>query len=151
MPFARLRDDALDDRRELAGGVAAADADLAGLSEHVRRVCIEAYEHQDLLFEEVLDSLAARYPERDRTGPLFEAMLFMQEQAEETSLEEGLLLAPYQSASGALDPGIAATTCEFILTVAARTGEFFRRSASASKNSLRAVTVSFRASTAARW
>jgi aryl carrier-like protein len=93
------------------------NADAVDQSRHVRRVCLEAYDHQELPFEDVLKSLETRYPPEARTGPLFEVMLVMQEETPEVDASEGLTLAPYISERGPLSVSISPTTCDFILAV----------------------------------
>jgi hypothetical protein len=98
------------------------NADPVDQSQHARRVCIAAYDHQELPFEDVLESLETRYPPEARIGPLFEVMLVMQEETPEVDADEGLTLTPYASDRGPLSASISPTTCDFILA-ATRAGD----------------------------
>jgi Condensation domain len=101
----------------------AADVGPAELSRQVRDVCIEAQEHQELAFEDVLDALNARYPAAERTGPLFEAMLVMQEEITAVDPAEGLKFSPYRMEGNLLGAPVAVTTCDLLLNVAPSEGE----------------------------
>lgn len=101
----------------------AADVGPAELSRQVRDVCIDAHEHQELVFEDVLDALNTRYPAAERTGPLFEAMLVMQEEITAVDPAEGLRFSPYRVEGNLLGSPVAVTTCDFLLNVAPSDGE----------------------------
>jgi len=101
----------------------AADADAADLSRQVREVCIDAHEHQELAFEDVLGALNSRYPAEERTGPLFEAMLVMQEEIPVVDPAEGLKFSPYRAHGNLTGAPVAVTTCDFILNVLPADGE----------------------------
>jgi hypothetical protein len=101
----------------------AADARPTELSLQVRDVCIDAHEHQELVFEDVLDALNTRYPAAERTGPLFEAMLVMQEEIAAVDPADGLTFSPYRVEGNPLGAPVAVTTCDFILNVAPSDGE----------------------------
>ncbi|HVB41301.1 MAG TPA: amino acid adenylation domain-containing protein [Streptosporangiaceae bacterium] len=101
----------------------AADAGPAGLSRQVRDVCIDAHDHQDLVFEDILGVLNTRYPAAERTGPLFEAMLVMQEEIAAVDPAEDLKFSPYRVEGNLLGAPVAVTTCDFLLNVAPSDGE----------------------------
>ncbi len=101
----------------------AADADPAELSRQVRDVCIDAQEHQELVFEDVLDALNTRYPAAERTSPLFEAMLVMQEEIAAADPAQALKFSPYRVEGNLLGAPVAVTTCDFLLNVAPSDGE----------------------------
>ncbi|MEU6263087.1 amino acid adenylation domain-containing protein [Saccharopolyspora shandongensis] len=94
-----------------------ADADPVDLSREVQRACIGAYENQEVPFEDVLAALAERYPAEQRTGPMYEAMLVVQEETTAVAPDDGLEFSPYRSDRGVLTTSIAATNCEFVLGV----------------------------------
>ena len=89
--------------------------DLVDLSIQTRRVCLDAYDRQELPFEDVIAALKTRHPEEDGFGRLFEAMLLMQEGTPAVALNEGFRWSPYTPERGALAPPIMPTTCDFVV------------------------------------
>ena len=68
-------------------------ATLADLLRRVRSMTLEAYAHQDLPFEQLVEALQ---PERDlSTSPLFQVMFVVQNAAEEELELPGLTLTPF--------------------------------------------------------
>src|SRR5262249_7426852 len=99
------------------------EAGPAELGARVREACLAAYERQELAFEDILDALGARYPAPDRTGPLFEVMLVLQEEIRTADPAEGLQFTPYRAATDVLGAPVAVTTCDFVLNVTPWDGE----------------------------
>jgi amino acid adenylation domain-containing protein len=85
------------------------DPTFAELLQRVREVCLEAYSHQDVPFEKLVEELA---PERSMAhAPLFQVMMVMQQQqqqAEETAPVDGLTISGMDAAG---------TSAKFDLTI----------------------------------
>ncbi|CRK56745.1 non-ribosomal peptide synthetase [Alloactinosynnema sp. L-07] len=99
-----------------------ADADPVEVAKQAGRVTIDAFDNQELPFEDVLESMESAYPKAERTGPVFEVMLVVQEETPEVAPDDGLTFAPYQTRRDVLGTPIAATTSEFILGVSPASG-----------------------------
>lgn len=93
------------------------DAEPAERALRARDVCNEAYDHQELPFEEVLTALTDGSARREGDGSLFEVMLVMQEEARQAEPGEGIGLAPYVSSSASFGRPVAPTTSDFVLAV----------------------------------
>ncbi len=91
------------------------DGDLAELARHSQQVCLDAYDHQEVPFEHVLDSLQETYPEDERAGPLFEAMLLMQDEVTGIEVGEDVRLTPFRSARRILSTTLSPTATDLIL------------------------------------
>lgn len=100
-----------------------ADTDAAGLALRARQACNEAYDNQELPFEEVFEELGGRSAQREGDGALFEVMLVMQEEARPTDPGSGLGLSPYVPSDPALGRPVAPTTADFVLAVTPIGGE----------------------------
>ncbi len=75
----------------------------------VREVCLQAYAHQDIPFEKIVEELE---PERDLSrSPLFQVMLILQ------NTPFGMVPAPDLAGVSVLPLGIAGTTSKFDLTL----------------------------------
>ncbi|MFD7834767.1 amino acid adenylation domain-containing protein [Streptomyces sp. NPDC059761] len=98
----------------------ATPAELAAQS---RLVCVEAQQHQELPFEELLDALDAAYPDRMRVDPLFEVMFVMQEEYREADAIGGVRMTPYRSDGDLFSGSISATTCDLVLNAVPEDGE----------------------------
>jgi amino acid adenylation domain-containing protein len=83
------------------------DLTVKGLLGRVREVCLGAYAHQDLPFEQLVDELQ---PERDLSrNPLFQVMLVLQETSQQSSqFLHGLAISPLP---------VTNTTAKFDLTL----------------------------------
>jgi hypothetical protein len=94
------------------------------LAAQMRVACEGAYAHQELAFEDILDALNDGHPAAQRGGPLFEAMLVMQEEFHAANPTDELRFTPYRATTDVLTIQIAATTCDFLLNVTPWDGEF---------------------------
>jgi amino acid adenylation domain-containing protein len=103
--------------------VSAASTDPVELAAQVRAACEGAYAHQELAFEDILEVLTSSYPAAQRSGPLFEVMLVMQEEIRVADPADGLRFAPYRAATDVLAAPVAVTTCDFLLNVTPWDGE----------------------------
>jgi hypothetical protein len=90
------------------------DTDPVAVSRQAREVCIDAFENQELPFEEMLAELHHRHP---GAGALFDAMLVAQNEIAPVSPHEGLLLEPYEPGHNVLGAAVVATACAFVLTI----------------------------------
>ncbi|WP_213453300.1 condensation domain-containing protein [Rhizomonospora bruguierae] len=130
------------------------DTDPVAVSRQAREVCIDAFENQELPFEEVLAALQDRHP---GAGAVFDAMLVAQNEIDAVTPADGLVFAPYQSDRNVLGAQVVATACDFVLTVVTVEGElrFELRYKSATTSEglaaelLDAITTAVRATAAA--
>jgi len=99
------------------------DPDPAVVARRVREVCLDAFDRQELAFEDVLAALQDRYSEETRQGPLFEAMLVMQDGTRDATADEGLRFSAYASEDGVLGTPVSPSTCDFILAATPARGE----------------------------
>jgi hypothetical protein len=90
------------------------DSDPVLVSRRARDVCIDAFENQQLPFEEVLAALHDRHPD---AGAVFEAMLITQNEIEAETPADGLVFAPYEADRNLLGSQVVATACDFVLNV----------------------------------
>lgn len=93
------------------------------LTRHVRCVCMEAYENQELPFEDVLAALEERYPSGDRATPLFEAMLVVQEETPNVHVDTDLTFGAYQPRDIVRAAPVTVTTANFVLGVTPSAGD----------------------------
>jgi hypothetical protein len=88
------------------------DTDPVAVSRQAREACIDAFDNQQLPFEEVLAELHDRYP---NAGPVFEAMLVGQNEIAPVTPDDGLVFAPYESVGNVLGAQVVAPACDFVL------------------------------------
>jgi hypothetical protein len=96
------------------------DTDPVAVSRQAREVCIDAFENQELPFEEVLAELHDRHPD---AGPVFEAMLVGQDEIATITPDDGLVFAPYEPDRNVLGAQVVATESGFVLGVVPIRGE----------------------------
>jgi amino acid adenylation domain-containing protein len=96
------------------------DPDHAELSWQARQVCVEAYDHQELPFEDVLPLLPG---DAGPTGRLFEVMLVLQEEPGGARSAGGLAIEPYRARGGALGTPLAPTAADLVLSVTPTDGD----------------------------
>jgi amino acid adenylation domain-containing protein len=97
-------------------------ADPVAVTAQARQVAVDAFDNQELQFEDILADVAAAHPGRAGDGPVYEVMLVVQEETPEVVPEDGLTFAPYQPRRNVLGAPIAATTSDFILGVSPAAG-----------------------------
>jgi hypothetical protein len=90
------------------------DTDPVAVSRQAREVCVDAFENQELPYEEVLAELHDRHP---KAGAVFEAMLVVQEEIAPVAPDDGLVFAPYESERDVLGTQVVASASGFVLEV----------------------------------
>lgn len=88
------------------------DTDPVAVSRQAREVCADAFENQQLPFDEVLAEFHERHP---KAGAVFEAMLVGQEEIAPVAPNDGLVFAPYESERNVLGGQVAASPTGFVL------------------------------------
>ena len=88
--------------------------DPVAIGTQARDVCADAFEHQQLPYEEVLAELNDRHP---KAGPVFEAMLVAEKEIDAVTPDDGLVFAPYESDRNVLGGQVAANGSGFVLDV----------------------------------
>ncbi len=96
------------------------DTDPVAVSQQACQVCIDAFDNQELPFEEVLAELHARYPD---AGPVVDAMLVGQNEIAPVTPDDGLVFASYDSDRQVIGAQVVAPTCDFVLRVIPAGGE----------------------------
>ncbi|WP_236243925.1 non-ribosomal peptide synthetase [Streptomyces sp. CC210A] len=88
------------------------DTDPVAVGRQAREVCVDALDHQELPFEEVLAAVQDRAPGE---GSVFEAVLVGQEEVGIVAPDDGLVFTPYAPGSDVLSAQIVATESSFVL------------------------------------
>ncbi|WP_433399645.1 amino acid adenylation domain-containing protein [Streptomyces sp. CA-146814] len=88
------------------------DTGPVAVARQAREVCVDAFDHQELPFEEMLAGLRDRYP---GGGPVFEAVLVGQEEVATVTPDDGLVFTPYAPDRDVLGAQVVATESDFVL------------------------------------
>ncbi|WP_069170578.1 non-ribosomal peptide synthetase [Streptomyces griseus] len=88
------------------------DTDPVAVGRQAREVCVDAFDNQELPFEEVLADLRDRCPDE---GPVFEAVLVGQEEVATVAPDDGLVFTPYAPGRDVLGAQVVATESAFVL------------------------------------
>ncbi|MFC9120848.1 non-ribosomal peptide synthetase [Streptomyces sp. NPDC057067] len=88
------------------------DTDPVAVARQAREVCVDAFDNQELPFEEVLADLRDRCPDE---GPVFEAVLVGQEEVATVAPDDGLVFTPYAPGREVLGAQVVATESGFVL------------------------------------